>query len=106
MASESVSADLTLCFFAGEESEGGAARFVEVLKTILVCEEGTGNGFEGVWVTGVCYMCPWGLSVLNLRSSVAFRQHADPSHRGTAGKIGRRTVTPKSFARQQIVVRP
>jgi hypothetical protein len=78
MASESVSADLTLCFFAGEESEGGAARFVEVLKTILVCEDGRGGGFGleevrvGVWVMGVCHMCPWGLSALKLRSSVAF----------------------------------
>jgi len=65
MASESVSADLNLCFFAGGESEGGAARFVEVLKTILVCEDGRGDGFGleegrvGVWVTGVRHMCPW-----------------------------------------------
>ena len=65
MASDSVSADLTLCLFAGDESEGGAARFVEVLKTILVCEERRGDGFGleevrvGVWVTGVRHMCPW-----------------------------------------------
>jgi hypothetical protein len=65
MSSESVSADLTLCFFAGEESEGGAARFVEVLKTILFCEDGRGDGFgleevrAGVWVTGVRHRRPW-----------------------------------------------